>query len=72
MGYVKCGKSEAHALDLAAENYMLGNLVHRGFYINSKQPSIQAGVDEKRKSGNQENQGVEYQESGCQKKRNLA
>jgi hypothetical protein len=42
IGHVKRGEAEANTLDLAAENYMLGNLVHYGFYINSKWPLIQA------------------------------
>jgi hypothetical protein len=41
-GYVKSSKAEANALDLAGENYMFGNPVHYGFYINSKWPLTQA------------------------------
>ena len=42
IGCIKSGEAETDTLDLAGENYMLGNLVHYGFYINSKWPLIQA------------------------------
>jgi hypothetical protein len=45
-GYVKRRKAKADALHLADENYMFGNLAHYSLYINSRQPSIQAGIDE--------------------------
>ncbi len=44
VGYVKCGKAKANTLDPANENYMFCCLAHYAFYINSKRPSIQAGV----------------------------
>jgi hypothetical protein len=47
ISYVKSGEAEANTLDLANENYMLGNLAHYGFYINLKRFLMQADNSEK-------------------------
>jgi hypothetical protein len=45
-GYVICGKAETDALNAPCENYVFCCLAHCALYINSKRPSIQAGIDE--------------------------